>query len=211
MGLFSRRRPISGAADAVAVVADPATGRARVGTDAVPILPLVLDDRAAAALMARSAASNAPILAPHASGLTIAHVLDRDGAWEYVTASTAARLGHTVESLAAEALAWLALIDPIVSGGDGRFLLETPPGSEELAASLILRAGFLHTLFNEFVAGDPVIAIGQRVSMHVCGTEDADAVAGLRELARGLYNGGDAAPVSTTLYRLGADGSAMPY
>lgn len=211
MGLFSRRRPVSSTADAVAVVADPATGRARVGADAAPILPLVLDDRAVAALLARSAASDAPILAPHTSGLTVAHVLDRDGAWEYVTASTATRLGHTVESLAAEALAWLARIDPIVSGGDGRFLLQTPPGSEELAASLILRAGFLHALFDEFVAGEPVIAIGQRVSMHVCGTEDSDAVAGLHELARGLYDVGDAAPVSTTLYRLGADGSATPY
>jgi hypothetical protein len=211
MGLFSRRRPVSGDVDAVAVVADPATKRARVGADAVRILPLVLDDHSVAALLTRSAPADAPLLAPHASGLTIAHVLDRDGAWEYVTASTAARLGHTAQSLAAEALAWLARIDPIVSGADGRFLLETPPGSEELAASLILRAGFLHALFDEFVAGDPVTAIGQRVSMHVCGTEDANAVAGLRELARGLYDGGNAAPVSTTLYRLGADGSATPY
>ncbi|NQX03353.1 hypothetical protein HQQ82_00900 [Rathayibacter sp. VKM Ac-2856] len=210
MGLFSRRRPMSGAADAVAVIADPATGRARVGADAVPILPLVLDDRAVAAVLARSVLSDAPILVPHASGLTVAPVLDRDGAWEYVTASTAARLGHTSESLAEEALAWLARIDPIVSGGDGRFLLETPPGSEELAASFILRAGFLHALFDEFVPGEPVVAIGQRVSMHVCGTEDSDAVAGLHELARALYDGGDAAPVSPTLYRLGADGSATP-
>ncbi|NQX18190.1 hypothetical protein [Rathayibacter sp. VKM Ac-2857] len=211
MGLFSPRRPVSGDVDAVAVVANPAAKRARVGADAVRILPLVLDDRSVAVLLTRSAPADAPILAPHASGLTIAHVLDRDGAREYVTASTAVRLRHTAESHAAEALAWLARIDPIVSGGDGRFLLETPPGSEELAASLILRAGFLHALFDEFVDGDPAVAIGQRVSMHVCGTEDADAVAGLRELARGLYDGGDAAPVSTTLYRLGADGSATPY
>lgn len=209
MGLFSRRRPAD--EDPVPVVVDPMAGTARVGADAVPLYPLVMDDRAAASLRARSGGSDGPLLSVHDSGLTVAYVLERDAAWEYVTAATAARLRLTEAALAAESLAWLARIAPVVSGGDGRFLLEMPEGSEDLTASLILRADVLHALVDEFVAGDPVVAIGQRVAMHLCGTDDVEAVEGLRELARGLYDSGDAAPVSTALYRLGADGSARPW
>lgn len=206
MGLFSRRRPAD--PDPVPVVVDPVAGTARIGADAVPLYPLVMDDRAAASLRARSAG---PLLSVHDSGLTVAYVLEREAAWEYVTPATAERLGLTEAALAAESLAWLARIAPVASGGDGRFRLEMPSGSEDLAASLILRADVVHALVDEFVAGDPVVAIGQRVAMHLCGTDDTEAVEGLRELARGLYESGDAAPVSTALYRLGADGSARPW
>jgi hypothetical protein len=211
MGLFSRRRPERGDLDPVAVVVDPVAGTARVGADAVPLYPLVMDDRTRDALLSRYAGSDRPVLDAHASGLTVAYVLERDAAWEYVTAATASRLGLTGAALAAESLAWLERVDPVVAGGDGRFLLEVPAGREDLAASLILRAAFLHDLFDEFVAGDPVVAVGQRVSMHVCGADDAESVEGLRLLARGLYDAGDATPVSTALYRLGADGSATPW
>ena len=209
MGLFSRRRPAGGAQEAVAVIADPVTGRARVGADAVPVYPLVLDERARDVLLSRFAATAEPVLGTHASGLTVAYVLERDAAWEYVTAASAARLGLDGSALAAESLAWLGRVDPVVSGGDGRFLLEAPPGREDLAASQILRADVLHDLFDEFLAGDPVVAIGHRAAMHLCGSDDLEAVEGLRMLARGLYESGDAAPVSTGLYRLGADGSAV--
>jgi hypothetical protein len=193
------------------VVVDPVARRARVGADAAPVYPLVMDDHLGAALRSRFPGTDEPVLDVHASGLRVAYVLERESAWEYVTAATADRLGLAGTALAAESLAQLARIDPVVSGGGGRFLLETPVGREDLAASHILRAAYLHDLFDEFVAGDPVVAIGQRVAMHVCGTEDSEAVTGLRELARGLYELGDASPVSTVLYRLGADGSATPW
>jgi len=209
MGLFSRRRPTDAAP--VPVLVDPVAGTARVGADAVPLYPLVMDDRAAASLRSRSTASDGPLLTAHDSGLTVAYVLEREAAWEYVTAATAERLGLTEAAVTAESLAWLARLAPVASGGDGRFRLEMPEGSEDLAASLILRADAVHALVDEFVAGDPVVAIGQRVAMHLCGTDDTEAVEGLRELARGLYESGDAAPVSTALYRLGADGSARPW
>jgi hypothetical protein len=212
MGLFGRRKPaptLSTPDEVVAVVADPVTGRARVGEYAAPIYPLLVDTAySREALHEELPPEHRPVLRVLECGLSVRYAFDRGGHWDYVTRSVAERIGHDDESLHAEALAWLTQLDFYAEGGGGRLRLEMPEGKEDLAASLVLRAGDLWSQFGDRVEGDLVVAVAQRIAVHLCGSADAESVQGLRELSVALYALVDEAkPVSRELYVISADGA----
>ena len=92
------------------------------------------------------------------------------------------------------------------AAGDRRFRLDLP-GYDHLSASLILIMPLL--LPSLPLRGAPVIAIGDRTSLHVCGSSDSDGVALLRTLAREHFDEG-AAPVTPELQTL-VEGVIRPF
>jgi len=71
-----------------------------------------------------------------------------------------------------------------VEGGGGRYRV-TYPQDLDLSASFILISEDWLDLND--IKGDPVFAVGTRVSIHVCGSEDFESLAGLREIAEVMY------------------------
>lgn len=212
MGLFGRRKPAAVAVEPdeiMPVVADPVSGRARVGEYAAPIYPLLVDTAyASEALHEHLPAEHRPVLRALECGLSVRYAFDRGGYWDYVTRSVAERIGHDDDSLHAEALAWLTQLEFTAESGGARIRLEMPEGKEDLAASLVLRAGDLWSQFGGRVDGDLVVAAAQRIALHLCGSADAESVQSLRELSGALYALVDEAkPVSSDLYVISADGA----
>jgi hypothetical protein len=211
MGLFSRRKNQEPervpAENLIPAVVDEARGTARVGDDAVPIFPLLVDVAADGDIVAEGiSADQQPIRTVLPSGLTVRYAFERPTHWDYVNYATAERLGHTPESLHSEAVRWLTQVDFIAEAMGGRIRLTMPEGREDLAASLVLRAGSLREFYGPRLDGDPVIAVANRVIVLMCGANDTESVDSLRDMAAAIYAAGDAKPVSTKLYRIDAAG-----
>jgi hypothetical protein len=216
MGLFSRRKnpqPERVADEQlIPAVVDPVSGVARVGDDAAPIFPLLMDVASDGDIAIEGfPPEQQPVRTVLPSGLTVRYAFERATHWDSVNYATAERLGHTPESLHTEAMRWLTQIDFIAESMGGRIRLTMPEGREDLAASLVLRAGALREFSGSRLDGDPVIAVAQRVMVLMCGSNDTESVDSLREMAAAIYAAGDAKPVSTALYRIDAAGQLQAY
>ncbi|MDR1808036.1 MAG: hypothetical protein LBR33_09025 [Propionibacteriaceae bacterium] len=127
-----------------------------------------------------------PIVEELPNDLALTFALDRPEAFETVTTKRAEALGLTRQDLAAEARATLdqRAAGVVLEGRGGRYRVELPD-CPDLAASLILNTPVW--LKAGDIAGQPVLAIGRRIMLHVCGSDDGASVAGLAALNRNLY------------------------
>lgn len=78
-------------------------------------------------------------------------------------------------------------------GGAGRFRINYAENLD-LTASFLLVAD--EWLASDKLNGDPVFAIGTRISIHVCGSGDAESLTGLAQIAESMYNDSVQDPVN---------------
>jgi len=195
MALFSKRPPIT-----------PAT--TTLGGALHPIL--VNDEWRETLALALTDAAQTPVYTPIGTDWGVAYGVDLGDSYSYVTQPVADEAGLDEAALRAIATTTLAEIasEHLVLTGEVRYRMELP-GLDDLAASLIL---VLPSILPQLeLDGDPVIAIGHRVMLHVCGSNDAAGIEGLRGLSMALYESGDAKPVTPALQTITADGSIVPF
>lgn len=133
--------------------------------------------------------------------LWVTYAIDPSGSWEYVQRGQVDGYGGA-EALHAAALHNLRArigADVSVSGGDGRYRLETP-GEYDLSCSLLL-APDLWTARTP-VRGDAVLCAPTRVEVLVCGSEDQESVEALRAVSGDLYEEARGKPVTPALHLL---------
>jgi len=173
------------------------------------VLPLLVNDEWIASADVIPDAAQRPVYIPVGEKWGVSFAQDADGSYSIINRQTAVDAGYDDTALLKAATEQLASIARagLQASGEGRYRLELP-GNEDLSASLILIMPLL--LPSLPISGRPVIAIGHRIMLHVCGSDDADGVAGLRELAQSLYSSGEAKPVTPLLYTL-VDGVITPF
>jgi hypothetical protein len=206
MGLFSRgKRTEATAEDTLTpVFTDPVTGRSRTGQIGYPIVPLLINEWALRDLDALPE-DKRPIVLHLDSGLDVGYAFDTPERFVYVNRDQLDDLGHTAQTLHEEATRWLrqTAAERLEVGGNGRYRLELP-GTEDLTASLILTPDVW--LDRVELDGAPIVAVGHRIMLHVCGSNDTEGVDGLRGLAKALFETQEAKPVSPELFVLGSEG-----
>jgi uncharacterized protein YtpQ (UPF0354 family) len=195
MALFSKRPPITPATTSLGGALHPIL----VGTEWRETLSLAITDP-----------DQLPIYTPIGTDWGIAYAVDLGDSYSYVTKPVADEAGLDEDALRSIATSTLAEIasEHLVLTGDDRYRVELP-GLDDLAASLIL---VLPSILPQLeLDGDPVIAIGHRVMLHVCGSNDAAGIEGMRGLALALFESGDAKPVTPELQTITADGAIVPF
>lgn len=120
------------------------------------------------------------IVEPLAGDLVLTYVEDTPDSMSFLSPAEAERRGLDGESLRAQALSNLSRFLPEldVQGGEGRYVARLDRNYD---ASMVL-------LFERWserirVQGDPVFAIAARDEVMVCGSEDVDSVASLKDMA----------------------------
>lgn len=173
------------------------------------VLPLLVNDEWIASAEVIPDVHQRPVYIPVGEKWGVSFAQDVAGSYSIINRQTAVDAGYDDTALLKAATEELASIarGGLQASGDERYRLELP-GHEDLAASLILIMPLL--LPSLPIAGRPVIAIGHRIMLHVCGSEDKDGIEGLRELSRSLYSSGEAKPVTPDLYTL-VDGVITPF
>ena len=173
------------------------------------VVPLMVNDEWIASADVIPDVEQRPVYIPVGETWGVSFAQDEGGSYSVVNRKTAVDAGYDDTALLKAATEQLASIarGGLQATGDGRYRLELP-GHEDLAASLILIMPLL--LPSLPISGRPVIAIGHRIALHVCGSDDAEGIVGLRELAQGLYSSGEAKPVTPLLYTL-IDGVITPF
>ncbi|MFM9924859.1 hypothetical protein VLK31_17840 [Variovorax sp. H27-G14] len=171
-------------------LADARRTQGQDGTDDAPdpsrILPVMKTlawRQASQAQLARSNApeSQQPVLSTLAGPLVLAYVEDTPEAMRYITPSRLERIGMDVAALNATAFenltAWLPQLQ--IQGGGGRYAARLDHNYD---ASMVLVFG--HWRERVPVEGNHVFAIAARDELLVCGSEDGESIAALREMAR---------------------------
>jgi hypothetical protein len=165
------------------------------------VVPLLRSDNGGSPAATRDLDGQRPVYISLGRGWGVSFAEDASGAEPMITRADAMAAGLDETSLlraATERLAAIARTE-LRASGERTYRLELP-GHENLAASLILIMPLL--LPSLPISGQPVISIGHRAQLDVCGSDDAESVAQLRELSTSLYGGGDATPVTPDLYTL---------
>ena len=165
------------------------------------VVPLMVNDEWVASAEVIPDVEQRPVYIPVGENWGVAFAQDEGGSYSMINRKTAVDACYDDTALLKTATEQLASIarTGLHASGEGRYRLELP-GHEDLAASLILIMPLL--LPSLPISGNPVIAIGHRIMLHVCGSEDAEGIVGLRELAEALYSSGEAKPVTPQLYTL---------
>lgn len=134
-----------------------------------------------------------PLAEPVISGVVTLLGLDEGGHFSDLSANSLSRMRLTPELARTGALARLrqSVTHLQIDGGGGRFRVSYPDNPDLTASFMLIADGWLS---GDSVAGDPVFAAGNRVSLHVCGSEDTEALAGLREIAATFYRDSVADP-----------------
>lgn len=149
----------------------------------LPVMKTLAWRQASQAQLARSNApeSQQPVLASLAGSLVLAYVEDTPEAMRYITPSRLESIDMdfaTLNTTAFENL--LAFLPQLrIEGGGGRYAARLDHNYD---ASMVLVFG--HWRERVPVAGDPVFAIAARDELLVCGSEDGESVAALRDMAR---------------------------
>lgn len=166
-----------------------------------PLVPLLVNDEWVESAEVIPDVQQRPVYIPIDETWGVSFAQDVGGAYSIVSRATAVDAGYDDTALLRAATEHLASIarSSLQASGEGRYRLELP-GHEDLAASLILIMPLL--LPSLPISGAPVIAIGHRIMLHVCGSEDAAGIEGLRELTQSLFTSGEAKPVTPLLYTL---------
>lgn len=166
-----------------------------------PIVPLLVNDEWVASAEVIPDVDQRPVYIPVGEKWGVSFAQDVNDSYTMVNRRVAVNAGYDDTALlkaATEHLAEIARTN-LQASGDGRYRLELPEHAD-LAASLILIMPLLLPSLN--LSGQPVIAIGHRIMLHVCGSDDAEGIESLRELTQSLYSSGEAKPVTPLLYTL---------
>ncbi len=130
-------------------------------------------------------------------GPDIVSVLSVDHGDRYldISGQVLEQMGISPQEITAEALERLRQAAPSLSveGGGGRYRISFPE-NPDLTASFMLVAN--SWVPEGMVQGDPVFAAGSRVMLHLCGSDDADALVGLSRIAQTHYQESLEDPVS---------------
>jgi len=128
-----------------------------------------------------------PITDELPNDVVITYAFDRPDQFETLTPARLRALGRSRQDVTDAAYATLAerAAGAVVEGKGGRYRVELPD-HPDLAASLIL--DIKAWLSPEQIRGRPVLAAARRVMIHVCGSDDANSVAGLGRLNRNLFS-----------------------
>ncbi|MGO0999959.1 hypothetical protein [Lysobacter sp. CA196] len=120
------------------------------------------------------------IVEPLAGDLVLTYVEDTPDSMSFLSPSEAERRGLDRESLYTQALDNLTRFLPEldVQGGGGRYVARLDRNYD---ASMVLL--FDHWRDRIEIKGDPVFAIAARDELMLCGSEDDDSVASLRDIA----------------------------
>ncbi|KJL30312.1 hypothetical protein RS83_01062 [Microbacterium oxydans] len=213
MGLFRRRSPESSAAP----VASLAPFSELIASDGGDGLQFSLLDRATGAMsplppievllrstedldaiiatlrLAGQTAADLPIIEQVAPGVATTLVLDEGDRFSTLTESALARMRLTPPL--ARSGAWARLRQACsglrIDGSDGRYRL-TFPANPDMAASFAL---VTDTWLNkDALRGTPVMAVGNRTALHVCGSADEEGISALRDIAEASYRQSVSAP-----------------
>jgi len=71
-----------------------------------------------------------------------------------------------------------------VEGGGGRYRVTYPDNMDLSASFMLIPEDWLDM---SDIKGTPVFAVGTRISIHVCGSEDHASIAGMRDIAKVMY------------------------
>lgn len=71
-----------------------------------------------------------------------------------------------------------------IEGGGGRYRVAFPDDLDMSASFILVHDEWLDP---DALAGDPVFAVGTRVSIHVCGSEDHESLGGMQEIAEVMH------------------------
>lgn len=127
-----------------------------------------------------------PLTEPVTEGIIAAFRLAGETTSPLLTRQSIGAMSLTPELVRAGSLARLrqASKDLTIEGGNGRFRI-TYPNVPDLAASFLTIADtWLNT---DPLNGSPVIAVGDRRFVHICGSHDKEALEGLREIAGNYF------------------------
>lgn len=162
------------------------TQEADDSTELSRILPVLKTTEWVSASQAQLASSNAPadqfpVLGKLPGSLVLAYVEDTPEAMRYITPSRQKRIDTDFAALNDTALENLKAFLPQlrVEGGGGRYAARLDHNYD---ASMVLV--FEHWRDRLSVPGDPVFAIAARDELLICGSEDHESVAALRDMAR---------------------------
>jgi hypothetical protein len=150
-----------------------------------------------------------PIIDELTNDVVVMYALNKPDAFEPVSLVWAAARDLSREEVVAESRESLARVAAASRrfGEAGRYRVEVP-SDPDLAASLVLNVR--DWLAADAVDGTPVMAIGTRVLLHVCGDGDVAGVNGLAELSRVLFDEADGLPLTSALLTLEPDGGVVP-
>jgi uncharacterized protein YtpQ (UPF0354 family) len=149
----------------------------------LPVLKTTAWQQASQAQLARSNAptDQRPVVSAMAGSLVLAYVEDMPEQMRYITPKRLAHIGMDLAALHATALenlmAFLPQLD--VQGAGGRYAARLDHNYD---ASMVLVFGQWRDRVS--VAGDPVFAVAARDELLVCGSEDHESVAALRDMAQ---------------------------
>lgn len=172
------------------------------GIDATRLLPVIKtrDWLAASASQLQTAnmadASARLLMRPLAGDLLLVYVEDTADSMSYLREDALARLGLDLEQLHDKALHNLQEMLPQLelAGGGGRYAARLDRNYD--ASMVLLLEQWLPRIE---LAGEPVLAIPARDELLVCGSDDGEAIASLREMAREIV-AASAYALSTQLF-----------
>ncbi|MEM6274981.1 MAG: hypothetical protein AAF735_07040 [Myxococcota bacterium] len=112
--------------------------------------------------------------------------LDAGDRYTILSPADLRRYGMGLQITRAGALARLrqAVPDLLIEGGSGRFRVSYPENPDLSASFMLVHGDWLDP--NE-LNGDPVFAVGRRISLHACGSRDRESLEGMREIAQVMY------------------------
>ena len=149
----------------------------------LPVLKTTAWQQASQAQLARSNAptDQRPVVGALAGSLVLAYVEDMPEQMRYITPKRLEHIGMDLAALHATALENLTALLPQldVQGGGGRYAARLDHNYD---ASMVLVFGKWRDRAS--VAGDPVFAVAARDELLVCGSEDHESVAALRDMAQ---------------------------
>ena len=144
-------------------------------------------------------AGSTPYSVEIADGLYATYAADPGPTWEFVSLDSVGNFGGS-EQLHRTAIENLRRRGDIrVEGGNGRFAI-TVPDELDLTASVLLDPERWRAAVT--IPGDLIVAAPTRLSVWVCGADDADSVDKLLAAASHGFENGEGKPVSPALYRL---------
>jgi len=170
--------------------------------DATRLLPVIKTQNWLAASASQLQTANMAdaiahlLIRPLASDLLLVYVEDTADSMSYLREDALARLGLDLEQLHDKALHNLQEMLPQLelAGGGGRYAARLDRNYD---ASMVLLLEQWRPRIE--LAGEPVLAIPARDELLVCGNDDGEAIASLREMAREIA-AGSAYALSTQLF-----------
>ncbi|WP_341367857.1 hypothetical protein [Yoonia sp. BS5-3] len=136
-----------------------------------------------------------PVTRPVVDGVVEVLALNAGPSFQLMSSAHLDQQGLSYDAARDIAMARLraAAADLTVEGGGGRYRARFTPDLDLSASFLLTTETWLDL---DALDGPPVFAVGTRVSIHACGANDPDSVAGMKEIAAVMHAESVADPVA---------------